>query len=162
MTKIVLAALAIGALAPSAAQGGTVVASARNLDGATASRPSTESAAVVALSDIGQLGAHTAPVPMGFSLTGLTEGVDRVLSSVDDDALEELDPFGDGTGAFAGMTVRRAGLMTPPAAAYDSADVTTEPLPEPATWLMMILGFFGLSFAVRRRATSSGDRVRFS
>ncbi|MBN8808843.1 MAG: PEP-CTERM sorting domain-containing protein [Sphingomonas sp.] len=42
-------------------------------------------------------------------------------------------------------------------------DASREHLPEPATWAMMILGFFGLSFAVRGRTTRKPRaRVRYS
>lgn len=45
-------------------------------------------------------------------------------------------------------------------AALDSVRVTA--VPEPAIWAMMLFGFFGLSFAVRRRDTNTKARVRFT
>jgi hypothetical protein len=40
--------------------------------------------------------------------------------------------------------------------------VTVAELPEPAIWAMMVFGFFGLSFAVRRRDIRPKSRVRFT
>lgn len=165
VTKSVLAALALAALAPAAAQGGAVIALAQDLGGPMATRPpSIDAMAVVALADIGRLGARPATTSERFSLGRLIDGVDRVLASVGDASREPPNPFGDEAAVFAlaDTSAHRAGAATRLSAAYDAADAGTESLPEPATWLMMILGFFGLSFAVRRRATSSGDRVRFS
>lgn len=34
-------------------------------------------------------------------------------------------------------------------------------VPEPATWLMMILGMIGVGFAIRRRPAEEGARIRF-
>lgn len=44
--------------------------------------------------------------------------------------------------------------------ALDSVNVSA--IPEPAIWAMMLFGFFGLSFAVRRRDTLPSARVRFT
>ena len=55
--------------------------------------------------------------------------------------------------------------VTPiPDGAYATRDARGGHLPEPATWAMMILGFFGLSFAVRRRGSRATrmPRVRFA
>jgi hypothetical protein len=38
----------------------------------------------------------------------------------------------------------------------------TQAVPEPTTWLMMILGFFGLSFAIRRGGSERKTRMRFA
>lgn len=40
--------------------------------------------------------------------------------------------------------------------------VTVSAIPEPAIWAMMLFGFFGLSFAVRRRDPRPTARVRFT
>ena len=40
-------------------------------------------------------------------------------------------------------------LGLPPAALLDGVSLTT--VPEPATWAMMIMGFFGLGAVLRRR-----------
>ena len=101
----------------------------------------------------------------GFSLPVLIDGTNYILTSVDEQAQQPEDPFGTGAVAFApaDITASPAGSMARSKAIYGKADAATqEPLPEPTTWLMMILGFFGLSFAVRRRSSISGDRVRFS
>ena len=136
MTKAVFAALTLVSLAPGAAQGAVVVAA-----------PPPPSADAD-----------------GFDLAALVDGADHVLASVDAQANAPSDPFGAGAIAFAaGDTGRRAMPAARDQAAHAANyDAVQEPLPEPATWLMMILGFFGLSFAVRRRAASTGDRVRFS
>ena len=48
------------------------------------------------------------------------------------------------------------------APAASLAPVVVAELPEPAIWAMMLFGFFGLSFAVRRRDGGPRSRVRFS
>jgi hypothetical protein len=72
--------------------------------------------------------------------------------------------------AYSG-TVAGYNFDTPPPYVSDASvrrDASGDHLPEPATWAMMILGFFGLSFAVRGRGRSRGDkrksraRVRYS
>jgi hypothetical protein len=53
---------------------------------------------------------------------------------------------------FASTTVGFSGNSDFPSAfgpALDNVSVTA--VPEPATWAMMILGFFGLGFVARRR-----------
>ena len=106
------------------------------------------------------------PAPSdGFDLASLVDGADHVLASVEAAPRAPGDPFGSGAVAFAGgdAATRRAQPAARSDAAYRNADAAVrEPLPEPATWLMMILGFFGLSFAVRRRSGGTGERVRFS
>ena len=42
-----------------------------------------------------------------------------------------------------------------------SINATTSPVPEPATWGMMLLGFGGMGYAMRRRAKVS-TRIRFA
>lgn len=134
MTKSVLVALALVSFVPVTAQGATVIvpAPAARMD--------------------------------DFSMPVLVDGVDHVLASVDDRPPPIADPFGGGAAAFASADIaaRGVGVAMRDMTANGTADPAREPLPEPATWLMMILGFFGLSFAVRRRSIGTGDRVRFS
>lgn len=111
----------------------------------------------------------TAPAAQPFDLTELLDGTGRVLASVGDDVAggpRGLLPTQDGPAAL-GLSetgARRADAAARVNAAYAAANAAslTDPIPEPTTWLMMILGFFGLSFAVRRRGQGSGTRVRFS
>jgi hypothetical protein len=63
-------------------------------------------------------------------------------------------------------TIAAYNFDTPPPYVSDAAvrrDRSGEHLPEPATWAMMILGFFGLSFAVRGRGgRKTKMRVRYN
>lgn len=137
VTKTILATLTIAMLTPVTARAAVVVEPAQTAGASTDS----------------------------FSLAALVDGTDHVLASVDDRVHIPPDPLGDGAVAFPGSGVPASNTIrsTGSDATYGSAnDAGREPLPEPATWLMMILGFFGLSFAVRRRSAATGDRVRFS
>ena len=135
VTKIVLVALTIAMLAPGTAQGAVVVV------------------------------PPSATAGDEFSLPVLIDGTNHILTSVDEQPRQPADPFGSGAVAFepADIAAKPASSMVRTRTIYGAADAAAqEPLPETTTWLMMILGFFGLSFAVRRRSSVSGDRVRFS
>lgn len=73
--------------------------------------------------------------------------------------------FGFSFTAASGSTiVRFRDLATNPTASqdgrFDNVSVTAA-VPEPATWAMMVLGFGGMSFAMRRKARVS-TRIRFA
>lgn len=46
--------------------------------------------------------------------------------------------------------------------AFEIDNFAVQGLPEPATWAMMLLGFFGLSYAMRSRKDKSTLRVRYA
>ncbi|MHA6722554.1 PEPxxWA-CTERM sorting domain-containing protein [Sphingomonas sp. RS2018] len=70
----------------------------------------------------------------------------------------------DGAGAAEGLdSVSCCGSVerTARTGVFTVASVTTSAVPEPATWAMMMLGFGGMGFALRRRAKVT-TRVRFA
>ena len=98
-----------------------------------------------------QFGSNT-PILLGSSVTGgdqfLTNGGAGVFVAAfdDSDTFSQVTFWGDGVGEFlvAGGTVRYAALQRgslPPTGA----------VPEPATWAMMLLGFFGIGASMRTR-----------
>lgn len=46
--------------------------------------------------------------------------------------------------------------------AFEVDNVAIQAVPEPATWMMMILGMIGVGFAMRRRPAEPAMRIRFS
>lgn len=74
-------------------------------------------------------------------------------------AVSTIDVQKIATAAVANVDRSTAKVVKP---ATVQSDNTAVRLPETATWAMMILGFFGLTFAVRRRGDRSMPRVRFS
>lgn len=46
--------------------------------------------------------------------------------------------------------------------AFEVDNVAIQAVPEPATWMMMILGLLGVGFAMRRRPAEPAMRIRFS
>lgn len=46
--------------------------------------------------------------------------------------------------------------------AFEIDNILVRAVPEPATWLMMILGFLGVGFALRRSSPARAPRIRFS
>ncbi len=158
-----VAALAIATLAPNAARAAVLAAPTATMPGEEAGsrQAASGSRPVMALSRIGA-GAEADTTVDAFDLGELLDGVGKVLASVDD-PLPPSNPLlsGPAVGGGAGHSASAPARVR---VAYDAADAdaVTDPIPEPATWLMMILGFFGLSFAVRRRSAAAGTRVRFS
>lgn len=52
---------------------------------------------------------------------------------------------------------------TPSIDAFESANFSiTAPVPEPATWALMLVGFGGIGFAMRRRKSKVATSVRFA
>ena len=102
-----------------------------------------------------------APILLGSStvsgdqfLTNRGAGV-FVAAFDDSDTFSTVTFFGDGVGEFlvAGGTIRYAALQR------GSLPPQTGAVPEPATWAMMLLGFFGIGAAIRRpkaRVTRQG------
>jgi hypothetical protein len=45
---------------------------------------------------------------------------------------------------------------------FEVDNISIRAVPEPATWLTLIMGFFGLGFAMRKRKASPSFRVRFA
>lgn len=46
--------------------------------------------------------------------------------------------------------------------AFEVDNVSVRAVPEPSTWLLMILGMLGIGFAMRRRPAEEGQRIRFA
>lgn len=109
-----------------------------------------------------QFGSN-APIQLGAStafgdqfLTNNGAGV-FVAAFDDSDTFSTVSFWGDGVGEFlvAGGTVRYAAVprgSLPPTGA----------VPEPSTWAMMLLGFFGIGATLRRRPGMGVPRVRYA
>jgi hypothetical protein len=86
--------------------------------------------------------------PLDFTITGVTTANFQPDSLGYVFAADVLGPSG-GTGAIANGDLHLR--ITPP---------LTSPVPEPATWAMMILGFFGVGFmAYRRKGQTNNLRL---
>ena len=109
-------------------------------------------------------GAH-GPASVRTVLTSATAGVTQ--TSTFDTAGQSSGAFGWRTYSYSFVANGAATTMVFAAAdgraqAASLTPVTVAELPEPAIWGMMLFGFFGLSFAVRRRDIQPKARVRFS
>ncbi|WP_228242750.1 PEPxxWA-CTERM sorting domain-containing protein [Porphyrobacter sp. GA68] len=110
-----------------------------------------------------QFGSN-APIQLGSSTTFgdqflTNRGAGVFVAAFDDsDTFSTVSFWGDGVGEFlvAGGTIRYAALdrgSLPPTGA----------VPEPATWAMMLLGFFGIGLSLRsRKSRVTGLRVRYT
>jgi hypothetical protein len=94
-----------------------------------------------------------------------------ILLTIDADSLRAVAPLQDGApdrlkdltlDGLAGAADLSVVRPKPGGAPGEEDAVTADRLPEPTTWLMIFFGFFGLSFAVRRRDRGSRTRVRFT
>ncbi len=106
-----------------------------------------------------------------FNLFELLDAANNVIYSVDGHTLKDLAAPQPGninrviTFTFddlvtqSGVTFAR---LSSTQNAFEIDNFNVQAVPEPATWLMMILGFFGLSFAMRSRKAQSSLRVRYT
>lgn len=101
----------------------------------------------------------------------LLDAANNVLFSIDGQAVKDLGAAPPGNvNRFVTFTITspetRAALT---AARFSSSrnsfevdNVTIQAVPEPGTWMMMILGMIGVGFAMRRRPAEPAMRIRFS
>jgi hypothetical protein len=59
-----------------------------------------------------------------------------------------------GHAEFAGGDLESYGFQTTPNTAIDASSAIASAVPEPSTWAMMLLGFFGVGFMAYRRKQS--------
>jgi hypothetical protein len=100
--------------------------------------------------------AQAAPAPLVFKITGAGVNINSIASNTDG-ADVVPGPGGGGWWFAADVTDNFSNGNTFTIAARDITCITCSTstgVPEPATWAMMILGFFGAGAVVRRRRTT--------
>lgn len=107
-----------------------------------------------------------------FNTFSLRDALDNVLFSIDGLQLRTLNPMPFGVGDLNRVvTFTITDLPTQTAITQARLDSTRDAfeidnfgvqgVPEPATWLMMMLGFGAIGFTLRRRPSQPKVRVRF-
>lgn len=85
------------------------------------------------------------PSKNSFLWSTVTSGLDA-STSTNGNVVFQIDVLNGGYGAFDNLSVSADDIIAPP---------PTGAIPEPATWAMMLLGFFSMGMVVRRRSASS-------
>ena len=91
----------------------------------------------------------------------------RVVLSTGDDAFSVFDPFaGAGTGQFLGFVsdtpFTSLTLSAESGFAYTVDTLQSGAVPEPGTWALLLLGFFGIGAAMRRANATQSVSVSYS
>ena len=108
-----------------------------------------------------------------FNIFQILDAANNVLFAIDGFQLRNLNPQPSGVGnvnrvvkfAFTDAATQSAVAAVRLRAnrnAFEIDNFAVGGVPEPTTWLMMILGFFGLSYALRSRNAQSTVRVRYT
>lgn len=106
-----------------------------------------------------------------FNLFELLDAANNVLFSIRGDQIGNLaDPHPQATNRLVTFNITDAPTQAAIASArfssrfnaFEVDNIAIRAVPEPGTWLMMILGMLGVGFAMRRRPAEEGARIRFA
>lgn len=132
--------------------------------------PFDGSPAVLALGPISKISFLWGSMDI-FNVFELLDAADNVLFSIDGQAVKNnmAAPPGNVNGVVtftitdgATQSAISKARFSSRLNAFEIDNVAIQAVPEPGTWLMMILGMLGVGFAMRRRPAEPAMRIRFS
>ena len=168
MRKLGLGLAAVAAIAATAPAGAAVISSNYTVSGGTSGSFSLDFDDATSLYTLtalsltvpgGSTTFNTSNSALQFALGptlvlgGNVNGVDNILTGANDDFFVNFDATLNSQSATLSYYV--ANTQTVP---FTTVTITrgspTAPVPEPATWAMMLVGFAGIGIALRRRSRS--------